>query len=170
MNEHRRRRTRVSELRRSIYLRIPVWIRKRDFELFTALLCFSGGLPLLVSGKVEAGSLDAAVPHWMVTGWGSVLVIGPIMVGLGIWRSHRVNALKAVLWKRIHAAGLRLLAYAGYFYAAVASITYAAVNNALPAGAFIFVIFALTAHSRSADVTIKLEDFLDGLTDLDDVG
>lgn len=169
MNVHRRRRSRLSELRRSLYLRVPVWMRKQDFELFTILLCFSAGVPLVVTGQVEAGSLDATVPHWMVIGWGAVLVVAPIMVGLGIWRTHAASPLRAIPWRRIHAAGLRLLAYAGYFYASVASITYAALNGALPAGAFIFIIFALTAHSRSADVTIKLENFLDGLVGLHDV-
>lgn len=163
MSRHRGRRGRLSEIRRSVYLRIPEWIRRRDFELFTALLCFTAGVPLLLTGDVDAASLEATLPFSVVMMWAGVLTTGPVFIVAGLWRAHRVGVVRGVPWLRLEALGLRLLAYAGYLYAAIVSISYFGDHGSLPAAAFIIAAFALTCHSRATGVNIRLEDFLDSL-------
>ena len=147
---------RVSKLRRKVYLSIPEWVRKRDFELFTALLCFLAGIPLLLTQQFETGSMEAALPNIAVSVWAFVLAIAPIAIVVGIWQSHRHDLPKAIPWIRCEASGLRLLAYVAYLYGVVIILVIGAKAGAAP---FIIFIFALTCHSRSAYLTIKVEDY-----------
>lgn len=150
-------------MRRRIYLRIPGWIRKRDLELFFALLCLTASLPALLSRKVEAASIEATLPYSVVMAWFGILFVGPVMVIVGIWRAHNVNATRAVKWLRAESLGLRLMAYGGYLYAAIVTIVTYGKDGTIPFVAFILLAFALTCHSRASYITIKVEDFLDGL-------
>lgn len=146
----------MSRTRRKLYLLIPEWIRERDFELFTAALCFLAGVPMLITRKLEAGSMEEALPEWSVMVWSAVLAFAPILVVLGIWRAHALDLPAAVPWLRSEASGLRLIAYAAYLYAAIVAIVAKADAGAAP---FIILILALTCHSRAAYLTIKVEDY-----------
>lgn len=152
--------TSFRQFRRRWYLRIPVWIRRRDFELFTALLCITAGLPLLLTQNVEAASLEAALPPWVVFGWSLILTLAPICVIVGLWQAHRHAMYKATVWLRLEALGLKALAYAAYLYVFI--ILLATGGTAVPAAALISA-FALTCHSRSVAVTLKVEDYLLGI-------
>lgn len=146
---------RLSRLRRRLYLMIPEWIRERDFELFTALLCFLAGVGLLISG-VTAGSMEEKLPDVAIIVWASVLAFSPALIIMGVWMAHRHDFPKAAFWLRSESAGLKLLAYAAYLYASIIAIVIGKESGvAVP----ITLIFALTCHSRSAYLTIKVEDY-----------
>lgn len=148
-------------VRRTIYSRIPLWMRRHDFELFTTLLCFSAGLPLLLTDTVEAQSLEAQLPTMVVRAWALILTVAPIMIFIGVYKSHTVQRfIQGLFWMRLEAAGLRLLFYAAALYGAIVILV--TQGKASPA-AVIIIIFALTCWSRSASVTIKVEDFLEGI-------
>lgn len=148
----------LSQLRRKLYLATPEWIRERDFEMFTAVLCFLAGVPLLITGQIEAGSMEEQLPMWVVRVWSGVLTFSPILVVLGVWRGHKFEATmsRAIPWLRTEASGLRLLSYAGYLYATIIAIV---AQEDMGAAPFIVGIFALTCHSRAAYLTIKVEDY-----------
>lgn len=143
-------------LRRRLYLMIPEWIRKRDFELFTATLCILAGIPLLTNG-VDASSMEAALWGPVVKAWAAVLTLAPIAVVMGIWRAHKhQKTQKAIKWLRVEASGLRLLTYAGYLYAVIVFMSPFPTEGQ----EYIITLFALTCHSRATYLNIKAEDHL----------
>jgi len=146
---------RVSKIRRKVYLWIPEWIRKRDFELFTAFLCLLGGLTLLFAG-IEAGSMEAALPAWVVVVWASVLVATPFAIVIGVGMAHKHDYPEVIKWMRTEASGLRITAYAAYLYAVVLIIVVGSESGFAP---FVTIIFALTCHSRATDLTIDVENY-----------
>jgi uncharacterized membrane protein len=151
---HRKLPSKLSQLRRRLYMLIPEWIRERDFELFTAFLCFLGGLTLLVSG-VEAGSMEEALPSTVVIIWALVLVICPFAIVLGVGMAHKYDYPDVIKWMRVEASGLRITAYAAYLYAVILLLIAGLVGFA----PFIVVIFALTCHSRATNLTIDVENY-----------
>lgn len=145
-------------LRRRIYRYIPAWFVNNDFEVFTAVLCFLAGVPLLFTEVVGAQSLEAALPWAVVKAWAFILATAPIGIFLGIYRAEGKPIAEVTFWMRLEALGLRALAYAAYIYAIVV-VGYSGPQKALPAIALI-LIFALTCHTRAATVVLKVEDYL----------
>lgn len=152
---HRKLPGRVSRARRKIYMWIPEWIRERDFELFTAFLCLLGGLTLLFAG-VEAGSMEEALPAWVVMVWASVLVASPFAIVLGVGMAHKHDYPEVIKWMRTEASGLRITAYAAYLYAVVLILMLGSAAGFTP---FVTAIFALTCHSRATNLTIDVENY-----------
>lgn len=141
--------------RRWIYNHIPEFVRKRDFELLTAFLCFTAGLALLLTG-VKAGSMERALPTPVVMGWATILTLAPIAVVVGVGFAHKYDLPQAIRWVRVEASGLRLLAYSAYLYGVILVLIVGRESGATP---FITFIFALTCHSRATYLTIKVEDY-----------
>ena len=152
---HRKLPGKLSQFRRWLYLQIPEWIRERDFELFTAFLCFLGGLTLLVSG-IEAGSMEASLPSWVVTIWAGVLVVSPFAIITGVGMAHKYDYPEAIRWMRVEASGLRITSYAAYLYAIILLL---ALQGGAGFAPFVTTIFALTCHSRATKLTIDVEDY-----------
>lgn len=148
---------RLQLLRRRIYARVPEWVRRNDFELFTATLCFTAGLPLLLTHTVEATSIEATLPGPLVTAWAVLLTLAPFAIGTGLFMRYKRTMAEATFWMRVEAWGLRALAYVAYVYAVAISLANGATT--LPA-TMIVLIFAATCHSRATDVTIQVEDYL----------
>lgn len=152
---HRKLPGRISMIRRKVYQWIPRWIRERDFELFTAFLCVLGGLTLLFSG-IEAGSMEEALPEWVVMIWASVLVASPFAIVIGVGMGHRYEYPDSIKWMRTESSGLRITAYAAYLYALVLILV---VGSGAGFAPFVTTIFALTCHSRATALTIDIEDY-----------
>lgn len=152
---HRKLPGRLSRFRRRLYLWVPEWIRERDFELFTAFLCFLGGLTLLFVG-IEAGSMEAALPGWVVMVWAAVLVLSPFAIVIGVGMAHKYDYPEVIRWMRIEASGLRITAYAAYLYAVILLLVLQTEAGFAP---FVTTIFALTCHSRATKLTIDIEDY-----------
>lgn len=146
---------RVSAIRRKVYLWIPEWIRERDFELFTAFLCFLGGLTLLATG-VETGSMEAALPTAVVMVWSMILVVSPFAIVLGVGMAHKKDYPEVVKWMRVESSGLRITSYAAYLYAVILLLMLQTDAGFAP---FVTIIFALTCHSRATKLTIDVEDY-----------
>jgi hypothetical protein len=150
----------LRRVRRRIYSRIPEWVRRNDFQLFAAFLCASAGVPLLVTHHVEASSIDATLPYGLVKAWSAMLVLAPACIAVGLAKAANRPISEVTFWLRLEAYGLRALAYASYVYA----VCIVVVNGFTVAPALsIILAFALTCHSRSTAVTIRVEDYLDHL-------
>ena len=145
----------MSAIRRKVYLWVPEWIRESDFELFTAFLCFLGGLTLLVTG-VETGSMEEALPTGVVMVWAAILVISPFAIVTGVGMAHKRDYPEVVKWMRVESSGLRITSYAAYLYAIVLLLMLGVEAGFAP---FVTVIFALTCHSRASKLTIDVEDY-----------
>lgn len=147
-----RRRNRV---RRWVYLHIPEWLRKRDFEVFTAFLCLTASIPVVFGGR-SGGQAASEMPPPVEYGWNVALFIGPILVLLGIFYSTRYGQEpeRSILWYRIEALGLTMLAYVGYLYT-IAIMFWAGTLNAVFASAVILT-FALTCHMREVQIQLDL--------------
>lgn len=148
---------RLQRMRRTIYRRIPKWIRQHDFEVLVAVLCLSAGIPLLISDEVDASSVNATLPTSLVLLWSIILALAPIVVLLGLWQSSRRTMAESTLWMRIEAWGLRALAYVGYLYWFAILLVHHL--DAFPATQIV-LIFAATCHSRATGQVIKVEDYL----------
>lgn len=152
---HRKLPGRLSKIRRKVYMWIPEWIRQRDFELFTAFLCLLGGLTLLFAG-IKAGSMEEALPAWVVMVWASVLVATPFAIVIGVGMAHKYDYPEVIKWMRVEASGLRITAYAAYLYTIVMLLIIGGDAGFAP---FVTTIFALTCHSRATDLTIDVENY-----------
>lgn len=151
--------SRLSKLRRRVYLLIPEWIRKRDFELFTLLLCFTAGIPILTTGDVEATSFEAQLPFQVVQAWAASLVVSPLLVVLGAVMAHRSVGLKSFRWVRWEVFGLRLVSYAAYLYAAVIFINTLALGVPFPPAITFITILGLTSTLRAWGLLEQIENF-----------
>lgn len=148
-----------ARFRRFAYGRVPLWIRRRDFELFTLLLCFSAGLPLIITRKVEADSMEATLPFVAVYTWSIVLAFAPLLVVMGAAMSYRRVGLHSFRWIRWEVFGLRILSYAAYLYAAMI-----VVNGVFQHGVFqpissIVIIFGFACTSRAWGLLEEIEAF-----------
>lgn len=152
---HRKLPGRLSRFRRRLFLNVPEWIRERDFELFTAFLCLIGGISLLFSG-VEAGSMEEALPGWVVMTWASVLAISPFAIVTGVGMAHKYDYPESIKWMRVESSGLRITSYAAYLYAVVLVLVLGPAAGFTP---FVTTIFALTCHSRATKLLIDIEDY-----------
>jgi hypothetical protein len=101
--------------------------------------------------------LEATLPGVVVRGWAFTLTLAPVAISLGLYRAFGKPIAEVTFWMRLEALGLRALAYAAYIYA-VAIALYSG-TDAVP-GIAVILIFALTCHTRSATVTLKVEDYL----------
>lgn len=149
----------MAKLRRSLYSRLPVWIRERDFELFTLLLCFCAGLPLLFTQRAEATSLEAQVHPLVLLGWALVLAIAPLIVVFGARRSHYTAGLQSFRWIRWEVFGLRMLSYAAHLYATIIIVNSLSSKGVFQPAVTIIVIFGLTCTSRAWGLLDKIERF-----------
>lgn len=83
------------------------------------------------------------------------------MVFVGIYRAHTGEKfIEGLFWMRMEAAGLRMLFHASWLYAFI--ILIATTGKSTPA-AMVITVFALTCWTRAASVTIRVEDFLEGI-------
>lgn len=150
----------LRDIRRALYNRTPPWMLKNDFELFTALLCVSAGVPLLLTDQVDAASIEATLPLPLVKVWSLMLAVAPIVIGVGLFMASRRPMHLATFWIRFEAWGLRALAYAAYIYAIAIVVT----NGLRTAPALAIIIaFGLTCHSRATVQTMKVERYLEAL-------
>jgi hypothetical protein len=149
---HKRR----TKVRRWVYSHLPKWLRNRDFEVFAAVLCLFGGLPLLF-GQVDPPSIEAQLNNLIVHIWGGSLVFGAILVIVGIVKSSTKTLSPAFLtWLRVEAYGLTILAYTAYLYTLIL-VTYNWQTTLL--SATITLIFALTCHSREVAVQLDVLEY-----------
>lgn len=149
----------LAKLRRRIYARLPEWVRSRDFELFTLLLCFTGGIPLLLTSHAEATSMDAQVHPYVLISWALVLVFAPLLVVYGARKAHKKTGLQTFRWIRWEVFGLRMLAYAAYLYAAVILANSLTDKGVFQPAVSIIVIFGLTCTSRAWGLLEDIEEF-----------
>ena len=149
----------LARFRRWLYHRVPEWVKTRDFELFTLLLCFFGGIPLLVIQSVEATSMEAQVPRPVLLSWAVVLVIAPLIVVTGARKAHRKTGLQSFRWIRWEVFGLRMLAYAAHLYAAIIVINSVASKGVFQPAVIIIVIFGLTCTTRAWGLLDNIESF-----------
>jgi hypothetical protein len=151
----------IDRIRAWVYAHIPKWMQERDFEIFTALLCFVAGIPLLITNDYRSGAIEETLPFVLVKLWAIVLTVAPVLIFLGIVKSVRIKTYpKKAVWLRIEALGLTGLAYVGYVYAL--SIISTAGREGVVAAAIVLV-FSLTCHSREIGIQVELEHFREGL-------
>lgn len=65
---------------------LPWWLIGNSFEVLVSILLVVAGLSLLIGGPAPT-SLDATLPGWLVTAWGSFLVVGGGSVAWGSIRA-----------------------------------------------------------------------------------
>lgn len=134
---------------------LPNWMFAYDFEIFTAILCLLGGLPLIF-GRVEPTSLEAQLHPYLVLAWGLILCVGPVAIIVGIARSHNAEEIEDQLfWQRTEAWGLTALAYAAYIYAGAIFLT---LSRSGWIAACLVVAFGFTCHLREVDIQLKITD------------
>jgi hypothetical protein len=146
-----------------MYRAIPEWIRRRDFELFTVLLCFTAGIPLVTTRRVEATSLEAQLPFEVVMAWSLVLVIAPLLVFTGAALAHKKTGLESFKWVRWEVFGLRLLSYAAYLYASVIAINSLTTKDIVSPAVTMIVILGMTCTSRAWGMLEQIDEFWDRL-------
>lgn len=148
-----------TKARRWVYKWIPAWLKRRDFEIFTSVLCLSVGIPV-VFGGLSAGESPRALPQTVEYIWSLNLVIGPILVLVGIYMSNRRTyqemPAESLVWYRVEALGLTILAYVGYIF--VLAIIMANGTSTLTATALILAL-ALTCHLREVTIQLDIADF-----------
>jgi hypothetical protein len=132
-----------------ILSKMPRVLIQETFEVFTAILCISSGLPLAF-GRIEAESIEASVPHHFAHAWGIVLLIGAILTLTGLIVANAVSGPRAlqrmITGHRIERLGLLALAWAGGVYAV--SVLLAVGKGGIIASTII-LIFALTCLTRA---------------------
>lgn len=151
--------SRRAKVRRKVYNRIPMWFRKNDFEIFTSLLSFSAGLPIVL-GRVEPTALEATLPTLLVTAWAWILLMSPIMVITGLYKRSKRPVAEGVFWIRVEAIGLTALAYSSYIYT-IAILTISPVQGW--AACMMILAFGFTCHTRELGLQVKIADLLLGL-------
>lgn len=145
--------TRRTKVRQWVYNHTPLWFRLHSFELFTALLCVLGGIPLLL-GKTDPGSLEAAMPSTFILVWGVMLVAGPAAILPGLILANRAELEEdEIFWRRVEAWGLSALAYSAYIYAFVAMFTN--FQTGFVAGLLI-LDFGFTCHIRELEIMLRI--------------
>lgn len=150
----------MNHWRNKIYHKIPRWIRKHDFELFFAFLCFWAGLPLLL-GNVKPKSLESQLPDFVVIGWAFVLVVGPVLVVSGIYRSYSGNSslTDRIFWMRTESLGLAFLGISAALYGACILISNIAQGWA---ASMIIFAFSLTCLTRELGVQDRIDRYKSG--------
>jgi hypothetical protein len=132
-----------------ILARMPRVLIQETFEVFTAILCISSGLPLAL-GRITATSIEASVPPMFARVWGIVLLVGAILTLIGLIWANAVSGPRAlqrmITGHRIERLGLLSLAWAGGVYAV--SVLLAVGRGGLIASTII-LIFALTCLTRA---------------------
>lgn len=142
-------------MRRRVNSMIPEWLSFNAFEIFVSILCLGSGIPL-VAGQIESQSLEARLPGLLVQAWGLALVLGPLALILGIYKSwNEAQLTEYIFWERIQAWGLSALAYAAYIYAVLLLVS--GGTGAILA-AFFVLEFALTCHIRELTIQLRLVD------------
>lgn len=128
---------------------MPRVLIQETFEVFTAILCISSGIPL-VAGQVRAASVEATLPEILARGWGFVLLFGATLTltGLIVANTHQGrNVLQRLIFgHKIERLGLLALSWAGAIYGF--SILLAVGLGGVVAAAIIF-IFSLTCLTRA---------------------
>lgn len=150
-----RLRTRV---RRWVYARIPEWIRRRDFEVFTAALCLTASIPILFFNQ-EPGQATVILPGAVEYGWSITLFLGPLLVISGIYMNtrHWSRPERGIVWARIEALGLTMLAYVGYIYwGCIAYVV--GISNALFASTVVLA-FAFICHVREIQIQLDIVSY-----------
>lgn len=146
-----------NKIRRWIYNHLPKWMKTRDFEVFAAILCIVAGLPMLF-GKVESRSLESQLPTILVYLWASALVAGGVCILVGIIKSARdwAHPSDFILWRRVEAYGLTMLAYMAYILVLAAMLTdWQHVFSSV----MLILVFAFTCHSREIAVQLEIVDY-----------
>lgn len=147
--------TRRARLRRRVYRRLPEWIRRNDFEVFTASLGLLSGIPLML-GKYEPYSIEQQLPRLIVMVWGLVLTLGCTLTLIGVIMGARTVFPKRVFWMRVEALGLTALAYFCYLYAIC--LFGVAFSQGGLAATFILG-FGGVCHVRQASIQLELEEY-----------
>lgn len=150
-----------NKVRKKLYDKIPLWIKKHDFELFTAVLCLTAGIPLL-TGNVRSDSVESQLPSIIVTGWGICLVLGPIFIYLGVFKAYTgvKDLITHIFWMRLEALGLTMLAWASLvFGVCVLSVN---LYGGWLAAMLTFSLF-LTCLSRELYIQNKIEMYKTGV-------
>lgn len=149
----------MAGFRHRVYSSVPLWIRRRDFELFTLFLCLAAGFPLLISRRVEATSMEATLPFHIVYIWSLVLAVAPLLIVIGASMSHRRTGLHSFKWIRWEVFGLRVLSYAAYFYAFVIIYYSATRLEAFQPAAVFVLVFGFACTSRGWGLLEDIENF-----------
>lgn len=145
--------------RRKVFYALPMWARENSFETFMSILCIFAAAPL-IGGQVEADSVEATLPYFIVATWGVALAVGPVLTIFGLVMQARTRYPRRIFFQRLEAWGLSMLAYVGYLY----SLAIFLLN---PSGGFVAAMiilgFGLTCHFRELAVMIQIADFLEGI-------
>lgn len=143
-----------------VYSTVPRFFRRVVFEFFASVLCFFGGIPLVISEEAKSGALETLLPTWLVIGWGIVLTTSPIFIILGLVIQTRVVIQEVPFWMKIEAFGLSMLAAAGFLYC-WALYLFAGIS-AFPA-VVITLVFTLTCAYRSVEIYVEIEQFMEDI-------
>lgn len=63
---------------------LPRGVLAEPFELFLAGIAVLNGVPLLLSDRVRAASIEALLPEWLVVAWGLELLLGGLLTAGGL--------------------------------------------------------------------------------------
>jgi hypothetical protein len=104
---------------------VPQGILARPFEMWISVLCIIGGVPL-VAGVPAPSSVDALLPGWMVRWWGTMLIVGALLVAAGLFRprSHPERLGHSLLGPAAVTYALSIVTVVGWSGALAAAIIF----------------------------------------------
>lgn len=119
---------------------------RNPFEVFMLAWAVYVGAALTL-GAPPPGSVQALLPHWMVTAWYTLLCIGGLVGLAGVWMGDPIRSLL------VERAAMMIICPAGLLYGVVLFVT---AGSAAAVAGGITIAFSLAALGRLIRISVRL--------------